>query len=609
MLRHFRSGSKRIRTLWWVLTIGTVVTFIGGFIFIFGSGVGDVSQALNTPSVVGTVGDSQISQADLANATQTALAQYKGQYGNEPTGRDAAILHEQVWNNLLTERAIESEASRLGIKVSDPEIVFAIKNTPPPDIAQSPALQTNGRFDPSKWVQMLGNPAANWAWLEDRMRRSLPGQRLEERVIAGVKISEPELQRLYDMQYHQAAATVAMLPLDMAPIDSSKLSDAALRAYYQAHANDFAGPAQVQVDVVSIPRTVGTDEERAAQADAQSIVQDARRPGSDFAALARERSEGPYAEQGGDLGQDVPMARLPNALQTAIQALPVGGVTDPIREGNTYFVFRLNERKTVNGQPAVRLSQIQKPIHPSQESTNRDAELILKLRKDAASGKLSEAAAKRQLVSVNTGWFAQSEFVPMFVQLPQVQQWALSAKKGQVSRAFSNESGWVVAQVVDRRDAGPRPFEAAKDDVRRKVMLALRQQKPLAQAERIVQSVRAGQPLEAAAKANGATVFQTPPFARSKPDPRIAVSPRAVGMTFGLGIGQVGPPVATTNGVLIVRKDAQLNGSAAQFDSLKAQLSQSLLSARQRRYVSGWIQKTLADARVEDKRQPIEESQ
>ena len=44
MLKHFRSGSKRIRTLWWVLTIGTVVTFIGGFIFIFGSGTGDTSR-------------------------------------------------------------------------------------------------------------------------------------------------------------------------------------------------------------------------------------------------------------------------------------------------------------------------------------------------------------------------------------------------------------------------------------------------------------------------------------------------------------------------------------------------------------------------------------
>ena len=253
MLKHFRSGSKRIRTLWWILTIGTVVTFIGGFIFIFGSGVGDKDQATSAPSVVGTVGGASISQAELAAATQTALAQYQAQYGSTPTGRDAAILHEQVWNNLLTERAIEAEAKRLGVTVSDPEVVFAIKNTPPPDIAQTPALMTNGRFDSQKWEQLLADPARNWSWLEDRLRRSLPGQRLEERVIAGVKISEPELKRLYDLQYQKTVATVALLPLDMAAMDATRLNDAALKAYYEAHKADFAGPEQAQTDVVSIP--------------------------------------------------------------------------------------------------------------------------------------------------------------------------------------------------------------------------------------------------------------------------------------------------------------------------------------------------------------------
>lgn len=607
MLKHFRSGSKRIRTLWWFLTIGTVVTFIGGFIFIFGSGTGDSSMAMNAPAVVGSVGDAEISQADLANATQTALAQYKAQYGTDPAGRDAAILNEQVWNNLVTERAIGAEAQRLGIRVTDPEIVFAVKNTPPPDVAQNPAFLTNGRFDPAKWGQALGDPTVNWSPLEDRMRRILPGQRLEERVIAGVKISEPELKRLYDLQYQKAIATVAMLPLDMAPIDSSKLNEAALKAYHQAHAGDFVGPEQAETEVVSIPRTVGPEEDRIAKQEAEQIVRDVR-GGRDFAQIARERSEGPYAEQGGDLGQDVPLSRMPVSLQTVLSTMPIGGTTDPMREGNTYFVFRLNDRKVVNGELSVRLSQIQKPIHPSQESLTRDRDLILKLRKEAAGGKLGEAAARRQLASVNTGYFGQGEYVPMFIQMPQIQVWAMTAKQGAVSRAYANENGWVVAQVTGHRGAGLRPYDSVKAEVRQALELSLRQAAPMATAQKIVGAVRAGQPLEAAAAANGAVVFQTAPFARTTPDPRLGVSPRAVGMAFGLGVGQTGAPVATTNGVLVVRKDTAQEGSLAQFDSLKASLSQTLLSSRQRRFVTGWVQKTLAGKKIEDKRPEIEEA-
>jgi peptidyl-prolyl cis-trans isomerase D len=608
MLKHFRSGSKRIRTLWWILTIGTVVTFIGGFIFIFGSGVGDVDRALTTPSVVGTVGGKPISQAELASATQTALAQYKAQYGTAPTGRDAAILDEQVWNNLLTERAIDDEARRLGLKVSDDEIVFAVKNTPPPDVAQSPAYQTNGRFDPQKWTQALSDPSLNWSPLEDRMRRTLPGQRLEERVIAGVKISEPELQRLYDLQYQKAIVTVALLPLDQSPIDSTKLNEAALKAYYEAHKGDFTGPEQALVDVVQIPRTVGASEDETAKSIAQDIVASAR-SGKDFGDLARERSEGPYADKGGDLGQDVPISRLPPTLQPALTNLAIGGITDPIKEGSTYFVFKLNGRSTVGTEPAVRLAQIQIPVHPSQESQAKDAELIVKLRKEAAAGKLSAAAGTRNLGSISTGWFGQSEYVPMLIQLPQVQQWAMTAKKGEVSRAYSTESGWVLAQVTDRRPAGPRAFESAKDEVRNALVLSLRQARPLAAGQKIVDAVKAGQTLEAAAQANGAVVFQTAPFARTQPDPRLAAAPRAVGIAFGLAPGLVGPPVPSPNGVIIVRKDSEQTGSIAQYDSLKSSLSQTLLSTRQRRFVTAWVQRTLAKAAVVDKRPAVEESQ
>src|SRR5205814_1102649 len=121
------------------------------------------------------------------------------------------------------------------------------------------------------------------------------------------------------------------------------------------------------------------------------------------------------------------------------------------------------------------------------------------------------------------------------IQMPQIQAWAIAAKKGDVSRAFANEGGWVIAQVTDHRAAGARPFEAAKPEIRAALELSLRQAKPLAAGQRIFQAVRGGQ-------------------------------------------------------------------------TLKASLSQTLLSTRQRRYVTAWVQKTLADQKVDDKRPEVEET-
>jgi len=39
MLHLMRAKNKRIKTIWWVLIIATVVTFVGGFVFLLGAGL------------------------------------------------------------------------------------------------------------------------------------------------------------------------------------------------------------------------------------------------------------------------------------------------------------------------------------------------------------------------------------------------------------------------------------------------------------------------------------------------------------------------------------------------------------------------------------------
>lgn len=608
MLKHFRSGSKRIRTLWWILTIGTVVTFIGGFIFIFGSGVGDMSRAMQTPDAIGKIGGTTIRQTEFVGALSVAESNYRTQYGTPPQGRDAALLREQAWFNLVTERAVDVVARRLGFSVSDAEIVYAARNTPPPDITANPAFQTNGRFDRAKWQQALADPSIDWTPLEDRLRTVLPAQRLEEKVIAGVKISEPELLRLYANQYEQAKASLVLLPLDMAPVDTTKLSDSALRAHYDAHKGEFEAVAQVKADIVQYPLTVGSDEDSSTRHEAEAIVAEVR-GGQDFALLAQERSEGPFAERGGDIGQDVPVSRLPAPLQPVVAGMQIGDVTDPIRDGNTYFIFKLLSRaQPETGEPTVRLAQIQKPIHPSSESMQADVEAVRKLRADAANKPIGELAAARGLVATSTGWFGAGQFEPTLMQLPHVQQWAVKAKKGEVSRAYGTETGWVIVQIVDRRETGPRPFEDAKEDVRRAIELQLRQARPLADAEKMLAAVKAGKSLEAAAAEAGTAVITTDMFPRSNPDPRLSPAPRAVGLAFGLPVGQTGGPVAAATGVYLVRKDAGQPGDPAVYEQLKGQLSSQLLSSRQQRWLRAWIDRTVADAKVEDLRPEIEDT-
>lgn len=76
---------------------------------------------------------------------------------------------------------------------------------------------------------------------------------------------------------------------------------------------------------------------------AQEVAEKAKAEGADFAALAREYSDGPSAPAGGDLGPFSPDQMVP-AFSAAVQELAVGEVSDPVE---TQFGFHIILRQPV----------------------------------------------------------------------------------------------------------------------------------------------------------------------------------------------------------------------------------------------------------------------
>ncbi len=101
----------------------------------------------------------------------------------------------------------------------------------------------------------------------------------------------------------------------------------------------------VQVAPKATPEQV-----EAARLKALALANEARKPGVDFAALAKKKSEGPSAADGGDLGffrRGVMVAEF----EKAAFALPVGGVSDPVRTKFGWHVLKVEERRAVPPKP------------------------------------------------------------------------------------------------------------------------------------------------------------------------------------------------------------------------------------------------------------------
>lgn len=110
----------------------------------------------------------------------------------------------------------------------------------------------------------------------------------------------------------------------------------------------------------------------------------ALRGGSQFEALARQVSEAPTADAGGDLGW-VPVSALAAEVRAAIASLGPGGVSDPIRAPTGVLILKLREvRDTGTAPAAATADREQVRARLLEEQTQRLAGRYLRdLRRDA----------------------------------------------------------------------------------------------------------------------------------------------------------------------------------------------------------------------------------
>jgi len=119
-----------------------------------------------------------------------------------------------------------------------------------------------------------------------------------------------------------------------------QIPSAEVRAYYDAHKDEFIRMERVFLRQILIS-TVGktTDEQTALEAKAKDLVVRARR-GETFATMAQNNSDDPSKDQGGMLDPQT-RATLNEALVPLVWDKEAGYVTDPIKVSNGWMILKV----------------------------------------------------------------------------------------------------------------------------------------------------------------------------------------------------------------------------------------------------------------------------
>jgi peptidyl-prolyl cis-trans isomerase SurA len=121
------------------------------------------------------------------------------------------------------------------------------------------------------------------------------------------------------------------------------VTDPEAKADYDAHKDDFSKPATVTLQEIYVKADGG------GEAFAKDLVKRAR-AGEDFAELAKSHSAGGTRAAGGDLGK-LTKGDLNPALEKVAFGLSTGAVSDPIRSGDGYRIFKAVDKTEASVVP------------------------------------------------------------------------------------------------------------------------------------------------------------------------------------------------------------------------------------------------------------------
>ena len=605
MLRAMRENTK------WIFYI-LAVSFVGWLVFDVGMGITGRGSYGGADVVLKVNGDA-IHLPQYQAALQAAYEQARRRSGLAAlTREDEKQVQDEVVNQIIQSALLHQEYRRLGITVSDQEIIEAARTSPPPEVTRAPDFQTNGQFDITKWQRFLaaGTAPEFLAQLEARYREQIPEVKLAEYLTVDVYLSDAKLWRMYRDQHD--SLKIALLAVRPQTIDDTlaPVSDAELQRYFATHQGDFKRPAVAFLSFLAQPRYPDAADTAAALTRVRRLRAEIAAGGAaKFAEVAkRESSDSVSGARGGDLGwiKRNQSGYDPRFL-AGLRSVQPGQFSQPVLSTFGYHLIRVDAAKG----DSIHARHILIPIEL--QGAHRDyvearADTLERLAAERENGAvLDSAGARLHLPSGRAPKLVEGDRLTLgrYV-IPDVSVWAFEAKVGETSPLIEGEAAYYVFRLDSLIPAGVPPLGYVRDQVRYAARLEKKKAVARQEAQQIAAALGNAPDLARAAAAHGwPPVVTLGPFTRTTPPPAIQREPLVVGTAFGLRVGERSGVLAGDGGYFLVaslwRKLADSAAWLAQRDRQRTELMDPVRQARMQAFLAGLRQQ----AKILDRRKEL----
>lgn len=594
MMRQMREATKPIMLF-------TAIAFVALMVFQWGMDI--TGRSGGGLGEIGSVNGDPIMYEAYMAAYRQLYDQVQRSQEEMVSSQQNREIEDAAFDEVVNQVLIRQELQRRGISVSDQEISEAAQFSPPDYLRPSFTGEAGG-FDLAGYQSWLATlPPEQLLVLEAYYRDVIPRGKLLRQVSSGVYLSDGALWQRYQDQNERAE--IRYVPLDPSTrysADDFPISDADIEAYYRSHQDEFEIPARATVHAVVLDKTPTAADTAASMQRAEAVLQEIL-GGADFAEVAaRESADPSTAPIGGALGI-FPQGRMTPPFDSAVFAAPLDQVVGPVKSSFGFHVLEVLDRWATDSAQA---RHILIDVARTDDSEVELLTLADSLEDLGTAIPLDQAAAALGLSSTTLEIAQSFPFLAGAGQISEGADWAFEeASPEDVSPVFETSTAFYALQLVSAQEAGVIPLADASSSIRSTLLFERQMERARADAQALLDRIRAGEPLANVAAEAGLEVRSAGPFTRSDFVPGIGRQNAAIGAAFGLQPGEVSDVVSTLSNTYIIESVARVPADSLAWLGEREQQREAMVSVAQQERLQEWIAALRAAARIVDRRDEV----
>jgi peptidyl-prolyl cis-trans isomerase D len=336
------------------------------------------------------------------------------------------------------------------------------------------------------------------------------------------------------------------------------------------------------------------------RARALSVLEKAR-AGEDFADLAKEYSEGPSSEEGGDLGY-FSQGQMVKPFNDAAFGMEKGEISDLVKTQYGYHIIKVEDIKEnrtksldeVKDEVRDRLLQMM----TGDLAYEKAQSLIDQMPYEGVD--LTQYAEAHQVPVEQSEYFGSNEPIPGIGDDQGIKNNIFSLDKGDVSGLLEFKDKYYIFQVIDKRPSYLPELKDVEQEVTKNFVSYLATREARAAAEGYLEELKGGKRWEELATERSFSPQKSEFFTRDNSAAQAASNPDFRETAFGLGEDRRYPDKVFENnrGIFVIRWEGREGIDREKFEQEKEDARALLMKEKQQTVFGDWLESLKNRAKV-----------